>query len=194
MERAVRRAQVPFAVTQGFSPHMRSVFGWALPVGTGSCEEFLDVMTTDYVPAPELLERLQEAAPPLLAVSDVSYVDVRAPAPTEYYTVSRYEVLVAGVGAHELEEALTATVADGTLTVMRKKGERHLDLHQMVVGIPRCDTDDRGMTRIMLATRVTSQGCLRPEQLLSAAFSALPDDCAPTIVQLMRIAQEHEED
>lgn len=31
LERAVRRAQLPFAVSQGFSPHMRIAFGAALP-------------------------------------------------------------------------------------------------------------------------------------------------------------------
>lgn len=31
----VRRAQLPFAVSQGFSPHMKIAFGAALPVGVG---------------------------------------------------------------------------------------------------------------------------------------------------------------
>ena len=35
IERAVRRAQLPFAVSQGFSPHMKIAFGAALPVGVG---------------------------------------------------------------------------------------------------------------------------------------------------------------
>ena len=36
LERAVRRAQLPFAVSQGFSPHMKIAFGAALPVGVGT--------------------------------------------------------------------------------------------------------------------------------------------------------------
>lgn len=39
LERTVRRAGLPFAVSQGFSPHMKIAFGAALPVGVGStCE------------------------------------------------------------------------------------------------------------------------------------------------------------
>ncbi len=39
IERIVRRAGLPFAVTQGFSPHMRLGVTSALPVGTSSiCE------------------------------------------------------------------------------------------------------------------------------------------------------------
>ena len=33
LERAVRRSGLPFALTQGFSPHMKLSFGSALPVG-----------------------------------------------------------------------------------------------------------------------------------------------------------------
>lgn len=50
LERAVRRAQLPFAVSQGFSPHMRIAFGAALPVGVGGTAEIFDLFLTDYVP------------------------------------------------------------------------------------------------------------------------------------------------
>ena len=43
LERAVRRARLPFAVTNGFSPHMRIAFGAALPVGVGGSDEFFDL-------------------------------------------------------------------------------------------------------------------------------------------------------
>ena len=36
LERAVRRAGLPFAISQGFSPHMKIAFGAALPVGVGA--------------------------------------------------------------------------------------------------------------------------------------------------------------
>ena len=41
LERAVRRAGLPYAVSQGFSPHMRIAFGAALPVGVGGTREML---------------------------------------------------------------------------------------------------------------------------------------------------------
>ncbi len=45
LERAVRRAQLPFAVSQGFSPHMRIAFGAALPVGVGGTAEIFDLFS-----------------------------------------------------------------------------------------------------------------------------------------------------
>ena len=43
LERTVRRAGLPFAVSQGFSPHMKIAFGAALPVGVGSTCEIFDL-------------------------------------------------------------------------------------------------------------------------------------------------------
>ena len=39
LERTVRRAGLPYAVSQGFSPHMLIAFGAALPVGVGGTHE-----------------------------------------------------------------------------------------------------------------------------------------------------------
>ena len=49
IERIVRRAGLPYAVTQGFSPHMRVGFSSALPVGTSSTCEWYDLFMTEFV-------------------------------------------------------------------------------------------------------------------------------------------------
>ena len=38
MERVIRRAGLPFAITEGFNPHMKVAFGPALPVGAGPAD------------------------------------------------------------------------------------------------------------------------------------------------------------
>ena len=64
LERAVRRAGLPFAVSQGFSPHMRIAFGAALPVGVGGTAEIFDLFLTGLrAPALRALAALQEASP-----------------------------------------------------------------------------------------------------------------------------------
>ena len=49
LERTVRRAGLPFAVSQGFSPHMKIAFGAALPVGVGSTCEVFDLQLREYI-------------------------------------------------------------------------------------------------------------------------------------------------
>ena len=62
LERTVRRAGLPYAVSQGFSPHMLIAFGAALPVGVGGTHEIADVRLTHYVSADKALSALQEAS------------------------------------------------------------------------------------------------------------------------------------
>ena len=62
LERAVRRAQLPFAVSQGFSPHMKIAFGAALPVGVGGTHEMVDLQLVRYVRPDEALAALQAAS------------------------------------------------------------------------------------------------------------------------------------
>ena len=82
VEQVVRRAKLPYAVTQGFSPHMRIAYTSALPVGTSSTAEYFDVYLTELIPAEDALARLQAAAPVDLRPIDSAYVELRRPALT----------------------------------------------------------------------------------------------------------------
>ena len=115
LERAVRRAQLPFAVSQGFSPHMRIAFGAALPVGVGGTAEIFDLFLTDYVPAPRALTALQEASPADLYPTEARYIEARDAAASVALPVSTYEVV--------LSEAPRAVVVPEAIIVVRREGE-----------------------------------------------------------------------
>ena len=87
LERAVRRAGLPFAVSQGFSPHMKIAFGAALPVGVGGTHELADLQMTRYVPVDEALEALQRASVPDLMVKACDYIEPHAPAASAAYPI-----------------------------------------------------------------------------------------------------------
>ena len=86
IERIVRRAGLPYAVTQGFSPHMRVGFSSALPVGTSSTCEWYDLFMTEFVALDEAFGRLAAASPADLAPIEAAYIDVRTPALTAQLT------------------------------------------------------------------------------------------------------------
>ncbi|OWY62193.1 hypothetical protein B7486_59755, partial [cyanobacterium TDX16] len=64
-ERVLRRADVPVAYSEGFSPRPKLSFGLALPTGGESLAEYLDVDVDEGRPAPDL-DRLPEQLSPLL--------------------------------------------------------------------------------------------------------------------------------
>ena len=124
MERVVRRAGLPYAVTEGFNPHMRSSFGPALPVGCAGDAELLDVRLRTYVPADEALARLQAAAPDGLMPLSCCYENPRGEAIVTRFQLSDWEARVGGVAPPELQAAFDALVARGFLEVRKLKQTR----------------------------------------------------------------------
>src|SRR5947207_1537918 len=77
-ERAFRRADVPLARTQGFSPRPKVSFGLALPTGHESVAEYLDLELTREVDIAALPARLTAALPAGIDVLAAAPIDDRA--------------------------------------------------------------------------------------------------------------------
>ncbi|MCL5038602.1 MAG: TIGR03936 family radical SAM-associated protein, partial [Firmicutes bacterium] len=105
MERALRRAELPIAYSQGFNPHPRMVFGAALAVGTESEAEYADFFLRRDISPGEFQKRLNEALPEGVAVSEVRWVDLAAPALTAEVRVADYRVLLLGEISGEERDA-----------------------------------------------------------------------------------------
>ena len=180
LERAVRRAGLPYAVSQGFSPHMRIAFGAALPVGVGGTSEFFDLFLTDYVPPAKALAALQAVSPADLMPTEACYVEPKAAAASVACPVSTYEV--------QLSAAPAALIVPETITVVRKKKEKTLAVADFLVGPVELD----GATvRFTLEAKPT--GSLRADafvrELLTATVAAgdAPADVHP--VSFLRVGQ-----
>lgn len=172
VERTIRRAQLPYAVTQGFSPHMKLAFGPALPVGTAGESEYFDVWLKEYTGPQQAQERLTAAAPPDLTVIEVRYVGDKQPSLTAALVLAEYRCLIRGeeVEAETLHAALMQLVADGSLTVEHKGKTKVFDLSRSLPKEPRVNVVDEGTT-VDMVVRMGPEGSLRPEALIQAALS-----------------------
>jgi hypothetical protein len=92
LERLIRRSGLPFAVTQGFSAHMRHAPGPALPVGTRGLGELFDVWLTEYVKAEPALHALRRATVPGLEIREVTYVDPKAKGLAATHVIEDYSL------------------------------------------------------------------------------------------------------
>ncbi len=172
IERIVRRAGLPYAVTQGFSPHMRVGFSSALPVGTSSTCEWYDLFLTDLIPAPEAFERLRVASPADLAPDLAAYIDVKAPALTAQITRCEYRVMLHMAAAYESRGEAIAGIIDtllseGPIEYQRGRKFKKLDLAGTIASFDVAREDAKTMV-LTLDTRVSNEGALRPEILLAA--------------------------
>ena len=78
--RAIRRAKLPAAYSQGFNPHMKYSLASALGVGVVSYAEFVELELAEPVHPLEAAEALQKALPRGIRVLAVDAVENSAPA------------------------------------------------------------------------------------------------------------------
>ncbi len=162
IEREIRRAHLPFAISNGFSPHMRISLGSALPVGVGGTKECFDVFLTQYVSPQRVMEQFASACAPDLAVTSCKYVGPHDPAPSAAYPISKYELVLTRPLAHELS-------VPETVTVVRKKKTRILQVSDFLVDPPQVSADK---TTITFSTKAQSTGAtMRPDVFVCALLS-----------------------
>lgn len=177
LERIVRRSGLPFALSEGFSPHMKMAFGPALPVGVGGEQEVFDVLLTSYVAPDRALAALVEAAPVDLAPVQAAYVEPAAPAASVAFSHSTYEVL--------LDASLDALHVPDEVTVSRKGKEKTLATADFLVG--EAQLEGRSFT---FTLRARETGSLRADAFADACLvaSVPPGGKAPRIVSFTRSA------
>jgi len=193
LERAVRRAGLPFAVTQGFSPHLKAAFGPALPVGTAGENEYLDVWLREYTDAAHAATVLAQVSPDDLSPTAARYVAGSEPSLTAALTIGVYSVELQGreLAPERVHTALEEVLAAGELTVASKGKQRVYDLTRSVPKDVRV-LDREGGVSVELAIRMGPEGSLRPEALVRAAVE--PTTAEVTAVHTTRLESLVESD
>ena len=153
LERVVRRAKLPFAISQGFSPHMKIAFGAALPVGVGSTCEIFDLQMTEYVAPAKALAALQAASVPELMVQECRYIEHNATAASVAFPFSTYEVI--------FDRAIETVEVPETVTVVRKRKEKTLVVADFLAKPFELEGD-----KAVFTLEAKPTGSLRPDLLL----------------------------
>jgi radical SAM-linked protein len=139
MERAFRVVQLPLAFTEGFSPHPKVSFGLALPTGSESDAEYLDLVLAEDVDLNAVQAPLTDALPQGMAIAGAAYLADRAPALQESVTAVSWRIEIAPDG--DVNERIAAGLAARTLeTTRRRKGREVVeDVRPVVRSITVCD-------------------------------------------------------
>lgn len=201
-ERMIRRAGIPYAITNGFSPHMKVSFGPALGVGTGGLEEYLDLWLNTYTDADDALGRLRASCADDLAPDRAVYVAEREPALAAALSISHYRIrCTCGPASGEeapaaLDGAVTAICERGVIELERRKPSKKgattktLDLSQLLYRRPGIVSVEDGMV-CDLWTRFDNAGALRPEVFMGemAVESGIPL-CLDDLVRIEQFSED----
>ncbi len=190
-ERALRRARLPLAYTEGFSPRPQLSFGLALPTGAESLAEYLDVAldpvraAEDGVDVATLPATLNELLPEGIDVEEAVVVERSKDSLQQIVTSCSWTMRLAGITRDELAVAVDALLAADTVPITReRKGREEVDdLRPSVLALAAADpgsdrvADPTGRTVGLVAELSTQPRGVRPVELvrgLIAVSGALP--------------------
>ncbi|HEY0447709.1 TIGR03936 family radical SAM-associated protein [Actinophytocola sp.] len=135
-ERALRRAHVPMAFSQGFNPHPKISWIGAAPTGVASEAEYVEIQLVEMLEPGKLVAMLDEAMPPGLDVLDVA-VAAGGQSLADRVEASRWRIELPGVSASALREAVAGVLAEPVVEVERltKHGMRTIDARAAIVAM-----------------------------------------------------------
>lgn len=175
LERTIRRAHLPLAYSQGFNPRPRINLASALPLGYTSEAEMMDIWLEESIEPERLLEALQAASPPGLAVKEVSEVDLKTPALQTQVVSSEYEVTPV---PEEIEEELIKNIVEVLEAehIIRERRNKTYDLRPLIEVLQIAE-DEAGQPylKMKLANREGATG--RPDEVC-LALDLDPTSCA----------------
>jgi radical SAM-linked protein len=163
-ERMLRRAEVPFASTQGFHPKPCLVFAHALALGVAGLNEIVDLDLHEPLPVADVLTRLNQQAPPGLAFLDVQTVESkRAPQVRRAFYRLPLPQPDADVPLADLPERCAALLARPRCLVERTRPRRRcLDIRPFICDL-QADAD-----ALTMSVWITPNGAARPEEIVHA--------------------------
>ena len=169
-QRALHRAGMPLAYSQGFSPHPRISLAAPLPVGVTSEAELMDVFLTKWVSPHFFTAAMSQQLPPSIEILQVYLIAPSQPSLQSQVRYAEYKVEVETEKEQkDIELAVTSLLSVKHLPWQHQRdtGPRSYDLRALI--------DDLWLIRwhhphctVGMRLRCDNSGSGRPEQVITA--------------------------
>lgn len=126
IERALRRADLPYALSAGFNPHIRLSMGTVLPVGLWGEREYFDLELNEAMNLNDFTTRLNAGLPPAVQLHRAVNLSRQAPALMRSINAASYG-LVLDTPLIQLESMILEIMARDTLWVKSRGKKKNLD-------------------------------------------------------------------
>lgn len=165
MQRALRRAQLPVAYSQGFNPHVLTSFATALSVGCQSRGEVMEVEMAGEISPEEFAEKLNACLPDGLKVHRCAPVPDSAPALMAKVAEAGYDITAPNADLTQAVEAFLK--AEEVMVEKRSKTKTRLvNIRPMVHEIT-CAFDGKD-SRLSMVLEQTNANALKVELVMQA--------------------------
>ena len=159
-ERLLRRANVPFKMSEGFHPKPRISFPLALGAGMEGLEEVVELELSVAADVATLGDQLRQAAPPGLMIDAILPLDMDAHKARVLRVV--YELPVPDHCQARLHTAVGQLMSETHHPIQRADREQPLDLRETLEQLDLAE----GFLRMQLRVRRTAS--VRPREILAA--------------------------
>jgi len=177
-ERALRRAGLPLAYSEGFSPHPQIALAAPLSVGVTSEAELMDVFLSRWGPPQTFIFQVKKQLPHGIDVLEVWPIGLKVPSLQSQVRFVEYKVEVeTEKECQEVESALQSFLSAKELPWhhLRDTGARYYDLRALVDNLWLIDCHD-SLCVLGMRLRCDEKGAGRPEQVTKAlGFSQHPE-------------------
>jgi radical SAM-linked protein len=169
-ERALRRAQIPLAYSQGFNPRPKMQFASSLPLGTISRAEIVDIIVTEPVALSAAMAQIKVVLPTGIELLTVAEVPLKTPALQSLLHQADYRVTVeTEISAERLTRRIETLLAAEKIiqTRRRKQQDEEFDLRPWLYDL-RLDSAAGGEACLHMRLAAGQSGNLRPVDVLKA--------------------------
>ncbi len=169
-QRALHRAEIAVAYSEGFSPHPRISLAAPLPIGVTSQAELMSILCTKWVSPHFLTAAVSQQLPPGIEILQVYQVALTMPSLQSQVRYAEYRVEVeTEKGQKDIESALTKLISVKHLPWQHQRdtGTRNYDLRALIDDLWLIDGHS-GYSTLGMRLRCDNSGSGRPEQVTTA--------------------------
>ncbi len=181
MERAIIRAKLPVAYSEGFNPHMKLSFASALAVGVTSQAEYVDIECKEEVDLSQAIKCLTATLPVGIVIKNAKYIQGNVPALMAIVNLATYDVTVPLLAGDFgiIEDSIRWFNDAETVFYTREspKGKKEIEVKQYMAQAVKVVPLEKAV-RLMLEIKITPTGSIKPGEVLGAlvAMFDLPVD------------------
>ena len=171
IERAIIRAKLPAAYSEGFNPHMKLSFASALAVGVTSQAEYMDIEFKEEVDLNQGVQRLAATLPLGIRVNSGKIMPAKMTALMAIVNLATYDILVpskVGEFASVVDSLKRFNEAQEVLyTRETPKGRKEIEVKQYMA---RCISAIQQDNQVLLVMdiKITATGSIKPGEVLAA--------------------------
>ncbi len=194
MERAIRRAKLPAAYSEGFNPHIKIAFASALSLGVISDAEYMDFELTKPLCQPEVYDKLSKTLPPGVKLLRLKPVPEPKPCKGKKHKAlmaeveeAEYELYVPLTGDFsQAEEAVKAYNAAKEAMVHRvtPKTDKMIETKQYMLKPVKLSMAGE-LLKLYMDIAITQSGSVKPGEILEllAKEYGLPVDVPKVLIK-----------